>query len=154
MYQAVIVGGFIAALSDTIPYLSFINCLCCMGIAAGGVMAVFKYKNLEPGKEFVLPELIQIGLLTGMAGAIIAFVIHFIVFNLIGNWQMEFLTNWIESLDEIPADLEILYEELKRPELQGFAGMAILIRSLILFPVFTLAGALFANKILERIEQK
>jgi hypothetical protein len=149
--QAAVLGGITAALTDAVPFLNLINCLCCLGLAAGGVVAVlYLYSNDSEKQTFSLPELIQIGLWTGITGALFAFVFHYIVFQILGNWQIEWIGNMIENMEEIPPMWEDIYQELQSPEMQGFAGMAILIRSLILFPVFTFLGALFTNRVLER----
>ncbi len=146
--HAVLLGGMVAALTDALPYLNLINCLCCLGIAAGGAAAVLYLKSLDKDRVFVLPEIIQLGLLTGLAGAFFSFAFHYIMFRVIGNWQIEWITNMIENMEEIPPIWNEMYEQLKSPEMQGFAGMSILIRSLIMFPVFTFLGALLTNRVL------
>ncbi len=152
--QAAVLGGITAALTDTVPFLNLINCLCCLGLAAGGVVAVlYLYSNDSEKRTFSLPELIQIGLWTGITGALFAFAFHYIVFQILGNWQVEWISNMIENMEEIPPMWEDIYQELQSPEMQGFAGMAILIRSLILFPIFTFLGALFTNRVLERVKK-
>ena len=67
--HAVLLGGIVAALTDALPFLNLINCLCCMGIAAGGAVSVLYLKSLDRQRIFVLPEIIQIGLITGLAVA-------------------------------------------------------------------------------------
>ena len=153
MIQAAILGGIVAALTDALPFLNLINCLCCLGIAAGGVVAVLYLRSMNPGKIFIMPEIIQIGLFSGLAGAFISFGFHYIIFQMIGNWQVEWISNMIEEMDEIPAVWEDLYTQLKSPEMQYFAGFSILIRSLIIFPVFTFLGALFTNRVLTKQQQ-
>ncbi len=149
--QAAVLGGITAALTDAIPYLNLINCLCCLGLAAGGVVAVlFMYSSDDEKHIYSLPELIQIGLWTGIAGALFAFVFHYIMFQILGNWQVQWISNMIENMEDVPPMWEEIYQELQSPEMQGFAGMAVLVRSLILFPIFTFLGALFTNRALER----
>ncbi len=149
--QAAVLGGITAALTDAIPYLNLINCLCCLGLAAGGVVAVlFMYSSDDEKHIYSLPELIQIGLWTGIAGALFAFVFHYIMFQILGNWQVQWISNMIENMEDVPPMWEEIYQELQSPEMQGFAGMAVLVRSLILFPIFTFLGALFTNRVLER----
>ena len=145
---AVLLGGMVAALTDALPYLNLINCLCCLGIAAGGAVSVLYLKSLDKDRLFVLPEIVQLGLLTGLAGAFFSFAFHYIMFRMIGNWQIEWIMNMIENMENIPPIWEEMYEQLRAPEMQGFAGMSILIRSLILFPVFTFLGALLTNRVL------
>lgn len=148
--QAAVIGGLVAALSDALPYVSFVNVLCCLGIAAGGITALLYLKRLEPEKIFQLPELIQIGLVTGLVGAFFSFILNWIVFSAIGNWQVEWLLETMDNMETLPSAWEELYEQLLLPENQGFGGMLILIRNLILFPVFTLAGTIITNRVISR----
>ena len=150
IYHAAILGGIVAALTDALPVLNFINCLCCIGIAAGGSAALFYLKGLEQDKIFTMPELVQIGLLTGLTGAFFSFGFHYIMFKMIGNWQIEWALNMLDNMEEIPALWDELYEQLQAPEMQGFAGLSILIRALIIFPIFTFLGALFTNRLFLR----
>jgi len=148
LIHAAVIGGLVAALSDALPYISFVNVLCCLGIAAGGITAMLYLKRQDPIKIFQLPELIQIGLVTGLTGAFFSFILNWIVFNTVGNWQVEWLLETMENMENLPLAWEELYEQLLLPENQGFGGMLILIRNLILFPVFTLAGTIITNRVL------
>ena len=143
-------GGFVSALTMVVPLLNLVNCLCCLGVASGGVVAVLYLHKYGPFDSFSLPQVIQIGLVTGLAGAFLSFFMQYLVFQFYGNWQIEWIKNMIENLDEIPPMWESIYEELQSPEFQGFAGASILIRDLIIFPVFTFLGALLTNRSLEK----
>ncbi len=149
-YQAVVLGGVVSALTDALPLLNLINCLCCLGIASGGAVAVFYYQRYLPPDVPMIstPQAVQMGLMAGIIGALAAFVFHYIMYQMIGNWQVEWILNTIENLDDVPAVWENIYEELQGEEYQVFAGWAILIRSLILFPIFTVSGALITRRIL------
>ncbi|MGD9486501.1 MAG: DUF4199 family protein [Calditrichaceae bacterium] len=155
LYQGAVLGGTVAALTDALPLLNIINCLCCLGIISGGVVAVLFYrKTAEPEyRDLNTPSTVQLGLMAGLFGAFISFGLQYIVFKIMGNWQIELLTNMFENLDEVPALWENLYEEIQKEEYQGFAGMAILIRSLIIFPVFSLIGALITKRFMGRKQE-
>lgn len=153
MTQAAILGGLVAAITDTLPLLNLINCLCCLGIALGGVTAVM-YLRANGVQSLNMPLLIQLGLMTGIAGALIDFAFQYLVFSMLGNWQIEWLRNIIENMDEIPAGWESIYEKLQSPEFQSFAGWGIFIRSLIIFPVFTFLGALITHQWIRKRENR
>ena len=148
LYKAALVGGFVAALTDTIPLLNILNCLCCLGIALGGTVAWYIYQKDwdESEKNISLPVLIQLGLVTGLFGAFFDFTIHYVIYNIYGNWQVEWLLNMIENMEEVPALWAEIYDELQADEYKYFAGGALLIRSLVMFPVFTLAGVIITNQ--------
>ena len=150
-YQAVVLGALVAALTDSLPLLNLVNCLCCIGIASGGMITLWVLRRQMPEKEFfTTPEVIHLGLVTGLLGAFLSFVFQYIVFLIYGNWQVQWLLQAMNNMEELPPLWEKLYEELQKPEYQGFAGLAILVRNLIIFPVFTFFGALLMNKIFIR----
>ncbi len=145
--RAIAIGGLVAALTDSLPLLNLINCLCCLGIASGGMVTLWLLRRQFPEKEyFTTPEVIHLGLMTGLVGAFISFALQYIVFLMYGNWQVQWLLQAMDNMDEMPPVWERLYEELQKPEYQGFAGLAILIRNLIIYPVFTFLGALLASR--------
>ena len=152
LYQSAFIGGVTAALIDALPYLNFINCLCCLGIAFGGIIAVFYYRlNSEDGNETLpMPLIVQLGLMSGLFGAVMSFAFQYIVFLIMGNWQIELMKNLMENMDEIPVVWGDLYDDLQNEEFQTFAGFAILIRSLIIFPIFTFIGALITNRLIDK----
>ncbi len=146
LYRAAILGGAVSALTDAVPLLNIVNCLCCLGIASGGIVAVLYLRSQGINRPFTMPEIFRIGLLTGIFGAFGAFLFHYLVFQMVGNWQIQWITNMIDHMAEVPPMWEDIYEKLQSPEFQGFAGWSILIRSLIIFPVFTYGGALLTNQ--------
>lgn len=76
-YQAVVLGGIVSALTVVVPLLNIINCLCCMGIASGGVVSVLYIHKYTHIKTFTLPEIIRIGLVAGIIGAFLCTILCF-----------------------------------------------------------------------------
>jgi hypothetical protein len=153
LYRSALLGGITSALFDALPYLNFINCLCCLGIALGGIIAVFYYRmySEDSNESLSMPVIVQLGLMSGIFGAFLSFAFQYIVFLIMGNWQIEMLKNLMNQMDEIPPVWEELYDELQNgEEFQTFAGFAVLIRSLIIFPIFTFIGALITNKLIDK----
>lgn len=150
LYQSALVGGVVSALMDSLPYVKFINVCCCIGIALGGFAAFYYYRSQSPNEpeEFHLGSLVHLGLLTGLFGAVASFIIHYIVYKMVGNWDIEFLRNMMDNLDELPPLWDEIYEELESGKYDGFAGPVILVQSLIIFPIFTFLGVLAGNKFL------
>jgi len=150
-YFAIFLGALTAAVTDSIPLFNLVNCFCCLGIISGGIIPIWLLsKRLEDRAFFSAPEVVHIGISAGLIGAILAFVFQYIVFQIYGNWQVQWLTQTLESMEELPPLWEDLYNEMQKPEYQGFAGAAILIRNLIMFPLLTLLGSFLMNKFLIR----
>jgi len=153
-YQAAVAGGLVSAFTDAMPFLNLANCLCCLGIASGGIVALLYLKKYSGVPFFTLPEMIRLGLVTGIIGAFISFGFQYIVFQLYGNWQIEWIKNMIENMQDVPPLWENIYEQINTPEYQSFAGFSIFIRSLIIYPLFTSLGALITNQILIKKQNK
>ena len=65
-YQSAIIGGFISALFDALPYVKLINALCCIGIIFGGIASFAWYRmHLPEVDKFKLGELVHLSLVTG-----------------------------------------------------------------------------------------
>jgi hypothetical protein len=147
-YQAAVLGGTFSALTTIIPILNIINFFCCIGIAAGGAVSVLFLKKYAGITGLVLPEIMRLGIVSGIIGAFIVFIVHFILYQLAGNWQIEFLINMIENMEDVPPVWEEIYTMLLEARGQGFGGAAVLIPYLILFPLFNFLGALITNQII------
>ena len=147
-YRAAILGGALSALTTVLPILNIINCFCCIGIAAGGAASVLYLKKYAGISGLQLPEILRLGMVSGIIGAFFVFIVHFIMYKIAGNWQIEFLINMIENMEDVPPVWEDFYNILQEARYDGFGGGAILIPYLILFPLFNFLGALITNQIL------
>jgi hypothetical protein len=147
-YQAAVLGGTFSALTTVLPILNIINCFCCIGIAAGGAASVLYLKKYAGISGLLLPEIMRLGIAAGIVGAFFVFIVHFILYQIAGNWQIEFLINIIENMEDVPPAWEEFYNILQEVRYEGFGGAAILIPYLILFPLFNFLGALITNQII------
>ena len=69
-------GGVLIGVISGIPFLEFINCACCAGVLAGGVLAVFLYKKDLPDETLLtMSDGAVLGLIAGVVGAIIASIL-------------------------------------------------------------------------------
>jgi NADPH-dependent curcumin reductase CurA len=79
---ASLAGGLISALLSNIPFVNWVNCLCCAGLWMGGILAVWVYRQVAGS---VTP--VQ-GLVVGAAAGLVAGVCGFFV-GLIGIAGMQ-----------------------------------------------------------------
>lgn len=101
--QSILLGGAVVALLST-SYLSFINFLCCLGVIAGALVAVWHYAStnqltIKPGEGAVM------GLLAGVVGGAIALVLNYILIQ-IGIRHDLAITDWMLDAfrDSMPPD--------------------------------------------------
>jgi hypothetical protein len=143
-------GGVIMGAISGIPFLNFINCLCCAGVIFGGFMAVFFYnKDLKPGDPPLMSsDALQLGALAGVFGAITGGILTVILHFAIGNIAARTTGGMIMSLydrlgilDTLPS--EQLQEGLKSQALSALA----IIPPFIIDPLFGLIGGLIGGSV-------
>jgi hypothetical protein len=146
-----IVGGAVAAILNSVPFLNFINCFCCLGIMLGGAISILYYdRNFGDGQYLNIAVAITLGIASGIIGAFFSLLIEWIIYANFGRWELEFLQKFVENIEELPEYLEELLFELDQEWNSGFLWGAILLQNLILLPIFCLVGALISRVILNK----
>ena len=136
------VGGLVAGALNSIPILNFINCFCCAGIMLGGAVALIYYDRSFAIREYLPPATaVTIGIAAGLFGAFISLGIDYIIYINFGHWEIEFLYDLLDEMDEVPSALGEMLDELEQELQAGFIWGSILFRNLILMPIFCLIGA-------------
>ena len=146
-------GGIIIGVISGIPFLSFINCLCCAGVIFGGVMAVFFYKkDLTPQ----MPPLsnndaITVGALAGVFGALFSNILAVVLLYTIGNVAGEATYNAVMGLyenmgllDKMPPEA---LEQMEEGMREGGLSAVSVITSFVIYPLFGLLGGLIGYAI-------
>jgi len=141
-----VVGGLTAALLSTTPIINLINCICCAGVIFGGAIGMFYYSRLNPEPELITPpSAVTVGIVTGLFGAFFAVSLEWIFFEMFGPWQIEFVKDILQQMDEVPVYLEDMLYEIETQIASGFNWGTILLENLIILPVFCLIGAMIAR---------
>ncbi len=139
-------GGIIMGVISAVPFLNFINCLCCAGILFGGFMAVFFYKNnfTPDTPPFSTGDCLAVGALAGLIGAVVATALDQVFMMLFGNILRDFIFHLLDSMNlDIPQ--EALDEIRRRIEETPTGIVSIfvdLVFGLILYTIFGLLGGL------------
>ncbi len=145
------IGGFVAAILNSIPFLNFINCFCCLGIMLGGAIALIYHDRSFQTKEYINPAMaVTLGITSGLFGAFISLFIDWFIYINYGHWEIEFMQQLIDNMDEVPPVLDEIFYELEEQLKSGFLWGSILLRNLLLMPVFCLVGSLITRVILNK----
>ena len=153
MLMPALYGGIIMGVLSGIPYLSFINCLCCAGVLLGGFMAVFFYnKDLTPDMPpLTSGDSIKLGALAGLFGAIVGNVIAGLVMVTIGNVAGEAMYEMLISiydsvgiLDQMPSEA---IDEMERGMTAAELDPTTIIISFVVNPLFGLLGGLIGYQV-------
>ena len=140
------VGGLVAAALNSIPVLNFINCFCCAGIMLGGAVALIYFDRSYTIREYISPATaVTLGITAGLFGAFISLGIDYIIYINFGHWEIEFLYGLLDGMEEVPPALEEMLYELEQELQAGFIWGSILLRNLILMPIFCLIGSVITR---------
>ncbi len=148
------IGGLVAGALNSIPFLNFINCFCCLGIMLGGLVALVYYDKTFSVPEYISPAAaVTVGIAAGLFGAFISLFMDWVIYINFGHWEIEFMQRIFENMEEVPPVLEEVMYELEKELQSGFIWGSILFRNLIIMPVFCLIGALITRVVINKNRQ-
>ena len=145
-------GGIIIGVIGAIPFVNFINCLCCAGVLFGGYMAVFFYrKDLPPALPLESSDGLALGALAGLFGAIIGLLLTGLVYLAVGNIAGKAMIDMLMSvydkagiLDQMPPEA---IDQMEMSAHQSPLNVMSIVGSLIVDPLFGLLGGLIGYQI-------
>ncbi len=140
------VGGLVAGALNSIPILNFINCFCCAGIMLGGAVALIYYDRSFTVREYINPATaVTVGITAGLFGAFISLGIDYLIYINFGHWELDFMYDVLEAIEEVPPVIEEMLYELEQDLQAGFIWGSLIFRNLILMPIFCLIGAMITR---------
>ena len=102
-------------------------------------------------KEYLSTAIaVTIGIASGLLGAFISLMIEWFIYLRFGHWELEFLRNIINNMEEVPAYIEEMVGQIESELQMGFYWGAILFRNLLLMPIFCLFGSLIIRVFLNK----
>jgi hypothetical protein len=114
-----IIGGSVMAIISTVPYLNWVNCLCCAGIILGGIAAVYFYQKSLPSNEPLLKTKhgLILGAFAGVFGAILetfitVLTIKFFASNYFDTAYIE-MERFVEQMQEENAEVIALLNQVQ-----------------------------------------
>ena len=143
-------GGIIMALVSTIPFVSFVNCLCCAGILLGGFLAVFFYKNnfTPDTPPFTAGDCVIVGLIAGNIGAIAASFLSLVFVKLFGNVMLNALIGWLHEMNvDLPQESWDALENAREGTRGIFSFVLQMIGNIFIYGIFGLLGGLIGYSV-------
>jgi len=92
-------GGILIGLVSSIPFVNFVNCICCAGVLAGGFIAVMFYKkDFTPDTPpLTAGDCMTVGVFAGIIGAVAESILSIIFMMMFGNVALEFIMGIIRD---------------------------------------------------------
>jgi hypothetical protein len=147
--QPALLGGLFTGVLSALPFISVGNCVCCLWVVCGGVLAVYLLQQnqahmVEAGDGAL------VGLLSGLVGAVLATVLGFLIQSIMGPFGAEFLSSLADQASGLPPGLQPWVDQFATT---GF-GVAALIVGLvfnsILFSIFGMLGGLIGQAVFRK----
>ena len=143
IFKAAIIGGLFTGVLSGLPGINFLNCLCCMWVILGGILAGYLYQRdstvkLEIGDGFA------VGGLSGAAGAVIAAPLTIAFSALTRAWVLNLLSNFMEQYGG-GVDISQLEAQMRATSLS--MTMVRIVIDIVIFAVFGAIGGAIATLI-------
>ena len=149
--QPVLVGGLVMGVLSALPIISAGNVCCCLWVISGGVVAAYLLQQNEPA-PITQGDGAMIGLLAGLAGALVCWVISIPITILVGPMERRLVERIVESAGTVPPEFREMMARSQSGGFQAARFMASLIFWLFAGAVFStlggVLGAMFFRKAL------
>jgi hypothetical protein len=133
--QPAVYGGLFIGVLSALPFVNLGNCVCCMWVIGGGVLATYLMQQNHP-YPIAAADGALVGLLAGLIGGVFGALLSVPVQMLMGPFQQRLLEQVLSSSRDMPQESK---EMLERMASRG--GSAILFG--IQLVTWTCVGAVF-----------
>jgi hypothetical protein len=141
--QPALLGGVVIGVLSALPVISAGNCLCCLWVILGGILATYLLQQAQPTPVEAADGAI-VGLLAGVVGAVVGTVVSIPIQMLMGPMGSEALRQILEqSGGDMPAEVRDVFEQMSRGGVGGALMFVGLLMSLVVNAIFgAIGGAL------------
>jgi len=140
-----LLAGTIIALLSAIPYLSGLNCCCCLWHIIGGFWAAYLFYSSK--KAITIAQGIWTGILAGAWASLIYSLLTAILWRTMSEQfvaQIEMLSS--QTSAEVPPEMLDLITELSSSPIVAF--FVVLLASIMIFPIVVAIGGIIGAAIL------
>ncbi|HET7697143.1 MAG TPA: hypothetical protein VFK57_15635 [Vicinamibacterales bacterium] len=139
--QPALFGGLFIGVLSALPIISAGNCLCCMWVVGGGVLATYLMQQNHP-YAITAADGALVGLLAGLIGGVIGTILSIPLDMVMGPYQRQLLERIIASNPDFPAETRTMIENMNVGAATVAATMVKLVTSIIFGLIFGMFGGL------------
>lgn len=132
--QPALLGGVFIGVMSALPLINIGNCVCCMWVVAGGVLAAYLLQQNHP-LPITMGDGAVTGLLAGVIGAVVTAALSIPLNMILGPMQRRMMERMMESTQDFPSEMRGMVESMS-------GGAASIVIS---FVFMLLAGMVFAT---------
>ena len=139
--QPAVIGGVVLGVLSALPIVYLGNLCCCLWILGGGAVAAYVLQSNESAPITPADGALA-GLLAGLAGAVIHFVLSVPIDIIVGPWERKFGEQLLEMTNN-PQMRDVLSRSLEQSANNGIAF--VVVRRLFVLPFMLLVGSAFST---------
>lgn len=143
--QPALLGGVVIGTLSALPVISMGNCVCCLWVILGGVLATYLLQQAQPTPVEGVDGAIT-GLLAGLVGAVVGSLLSIPIQMLMGPMGGDVLRRILEQGgNDMPGEVRSTLESLARGGVGGALMFAGFVMSLIVNAIFGALGGLLGT---------
>ena len=119
--QPALIGGLVLGILSALPIVYFGNLCCCLWILSGGAVAAYVLQS-NTSEPIAPADGALAGLLAGLAGAVIHFLVSIPIDILVGPWERQFGQRLLEMTNNAQMQ-EALRSSLEESARGGFVSV-------------------------------
>jgi len=149
--QPAIYGGLFIGVLSALPFVNLGNCLCCMWVVGGGVLATYLMQQNHP-YPVAAADGALVGLLAGVAGGVLAGLLAIPIAMVMGPFQQRFVES-IAANPDVPEQYRELLGNMGRGGALGLFGLAVALVNVVIYSVFAMLGGLLGVALFKKKDQ-
>lgn len=116
--QPVLLGGLFIGVLSALPIVNLGNCLCCLWVVSGGLLAAWLLQQAQPTAIGAGDGAI-VGLLAGLVGAVVGTALEIPIHRLTGSMGQDILQQLLAQSGDMPSGIRELLEQAAQAETRG-----------------------------------
>lgn len=147
--QPSLLGGLFVGVLSALPIISAGNCLCCLWVVSGGVLAAYLLQQDQP-TPIEAGDGALVGLFAGLIGAVLSSVLAVPVQMIMGPMSADMFRQLAEQASEAPPEFRSLLDQFATGSIGIAAFLITLVFSLLIFSLFGLLGGLLGQALFRK----
>ncbi len=151
-----LIGGLVTGFLSWVPIISMGNCLCCMWVVVGGVLAAY-FLAEQQQRKISSGDGALVGLLSGVFGAMIEGVLHLMSLSIFGMRTLASQIERVRGLPGISPEVRRVLESIEGGHIGGVVALFMVLAfvfGVIITALFGTLGGLLGAAIFGQKQQR
>ena len=139
--QPALIGGVVMGVLSALPIISIGNACCCLWVVGGGVIAAYLFQQNQ-SKPITPADGALVGLLAGLAGALVQFVVKIPIDLLVAPMEQAMVQRLLD-MGTLPPEMHNMLDQYGRSN--GMSGVVFIISHVVSLMFWLFVGGIFST---------